>query len=332
MKKLELLYLSQKEVIDVGLTMKDAISIAESVFYEHGLKEFENPPKPGIHPLGDAFIHAMPGYLPRKNAGGIKWVSGFASNHKHGLPTITGIIVLNDMQTGLPVAVMDGGYITNVRTAAASAVAAKYLANPDARVLGIVGAGIQGRYHLLSLKEVLGNLEVARLFDINPEFSGRMLSLMGEQVPFRLEICNSIQEVFEGADVVLTATGHLDDRIFKEAWIERGALALPIHTRGWEKSALSQTDKFIVDDWQQFDSFVGGKAGYYAPLPEVYAQLGEIVVGNKAGRENPDERIIDFNVGIAIHDVAMASVVLKMAKEKGSGTILPFMEESLPLA
>lgn len=332
MKKLELLYLSQKEVIDVGLTMKEAISIVEGVFHEHGLQEFENPPKPGIHPLGDAFIHAMPGYLPRKNAGGIKWVSGFASNYKYGLPTITGIIVLNDMQTGLPLAVMDGGYITNVRTAAASAVAAKYLANPDATVLGIVGAGIQGRYHLLSLKEVLPDLEVARVFDINPEVCKRLVSLMGEQVPFKLKICSSAREVFEGADVALTATGYLDDRIFKETWVGKGSLVLPIHTRGWEKSALSQLDKFIVDDWQQFDSFVGGSNGYYAPLPELYAQLGEVVVGKKPGREKPDERIIDFNVGIAIHDVAMASTVLKMAKEKGSGTILPFMEENLPLA
>ncbi len=331
MKKLELLYLSQKEVIDVGLTMQDAISIVEGVFHEHGLKEFENPPKPGIHPSGDAFIHAMPGYLPRKNVGGIKWVSGFASNYKYGLPTITGIIVLNDMETGLPLAVMDGGYITNVRTAAASAVAAKYLANPEARVLGIVGAGIQGRYHLLSLKEVLPNLEVARVYDINPDVCQRLISLMSEQVPFQLQICNSPQEVLEGADVALTATGHLDDRIFKEAWIGKGTLVLPIHTRGWEQSALSQLDKLIVDDWQQFDSFVGGSNGYYAPLPGLYAQLGEIVVGNKPGRENPDERIIDFNVGIAIHDVAMASAVFKMAQESGSGTILPFMEENLPL-
>jgi ornithine cyclodeaminase/alanine dehydrogenase len=332
MKKIDILYLSQKEVIDVGLTMPYAISIVEDVLRDHGHKQFENPPKPGIHPLSDAFIHAMPAYLPRKKAGGIKWVSGFASNYKYDLPTIMGLIVLNDVKTGQPLAVMDGGYITNLRTAAVSAVAAKYLANKDARVLGIVGAGIQGRYHLLSMKEVLENLEVARVFDINPDVSQRLLSLMSERVPFKLEICNTIQEVFEGADVALTATGYLDDRIFKEAWIGKGTLVLPVHTRGWEKAALYQLDKFIVDDWQQFDSFVGGKDGYYAPLPQLYAQLGDIVVGEKLGRENPDERIIDFNVGIAIHDVAMASEVLTLARESGLGTVLPFMEENLPLA
>ena len=332
MKKIEFLYLSQKEVIDVGLTMQDAISIVEDVLKEHGLKEFENPPKPGIHPLSDAFIHAMPGYLPRKKAGGIKWVSGFASNYKYDLPTIMGLIVLNDVDTGQPLAVMDGGYITNLRTAAVSAVAAKYLANKDAKVLGIVGAGIQGRYHLLSLKEVLKEIEVARVFDINTDVAHKLLFLMDEQVPFKIETCHTVREAMEGADVILTATGHLDERIFKEAWVREGTLVLPVHTRGWEKSALNQVDKFIVDDWLQFNSFVGGTDGYYAPVPEAYAELGEIIIGRKPGRESRKERIIDFNVGIAIHDVAMASEVLKLAKEKDLGTILPFMEDNLPFA
>jgi len=332
MKKIEFLYLSQKEVIEVGLTMQDAISIVEDVLKEHGLKEFENPPKPGIHPLSDAFIHAMPGYLPRKKASGIKWVSGFASNYKYDLPTIMGLIVLNDVDTGQPLAVMDGGYITNLRTAAVSAVAAKYLANKDAKVLGIVGAGIQGRYHLLSLKEVLNEIEVARVFDINTDVAHKLLSLMSKQVPFKIEVCHTVREVMESADVILTATGHLDERIFKDAWVREGALVLPVHTRGWEKSALNQVDKFIVDDWLQFNSFVGGTDGYYAPLPEAYAELGEIVIGRKPGRESRNERIIDFNVGIAIHDVAMASEVLKLAKEKDLGTILPFMEDNLPFA
>jgi ornithine cyclodeaminase/alanine dehydrogenase len=312
--------------------MQDAISIVENVLKEHGLREFENPPKPGIHPLNDAFIHAMPAYLPRKKAAGIKWVSGFPSNYKYDLPTIMGLIVLNDVNTGQPVAVMDGGHITNMRTAAVSAVAAKYLANKDAKILGIVGAGIQGRFHLLSLKEVLNEIEVARVFDINTDVAHRLLSLMSEQVPFKIEACHSVREVMEGADVILTATGHLEERIFKEAWVGEGTLVLPVHTRGWEKSVLKQADKFIVDDWLQFNSFVGGTDGYYTPLPDAYAELGEIVIGKKPGRESRNERIIDFNVGIAIHDVAMASEVLKLAKEKDMGTILPFMEDNLPLA
>lgn len=332
MKNIDLLYLSQKEVIEVGLSMKDAISIVEEAFREHGLKQYENPPKPGIHPLSDAFIHAMPAYLPRKKASGMKWVSGFSGNYKYGLPTIMGLIVLNDVNTGQPLVVMDGSYITNLRTAAVSAVAANYLANKDAKVLGIVGAGIQGRYHLLSLQEVLPDIEVAKVYDTNAEASQRLITLINERAPFRVEQAQSIQDVMEGADVIVTATGHLDERLFKEKWVGKGTLALPIHTRGWEHRFLSKVDKLIVDDWAQFNSFVGGDDGYYAPLPDLYGQLGEIVVGQKAGRENREERIVNFNVGLAIHDVLMAAVILDRAKEKGLGTILPFMENNLPFA
>ncbi len=326
MKKIEFLYLSQKEVMEVGLTMKDTIAIVEDVLTEHGAGHFENPPKPGIHPQKDAFIHAMPGYLPRKKAGGLKWVSGFSGNYKYGLPSIMGLIVLNDVNTGQPLAVMDGGYITNMRTAAVSAVAAKFLAKKDAQVLGLVGAGIQGHFHLQSLMEVLPNLEAARIFDTNAEVLQALITAMQKELPFKLEAGQSIQEVMDEADIIVTATGHLNERIFKEKWIGAGALTLPVHSRGWERATLSLMDKFIVDDWQQFSHVQGGKDGYYAPLPDLFAELGEIVIGKKPGRENNNERIINFNFGMAIHDVSMASQVLAKAQQKGSGTMLPLIE------
>ncbi len=332
MEKIEFLYLSQKEVIEVGLTMKDVISIVEDVLKEHGHKQYENPPKPGIHPLKDSFLHAMPGYLPRKKAAGLKWVSGFSNNFNYGLPSIMGLIVLNDVNTGQPLAVMDGGYITAIRTAAVSGVAAKYLARKDTKVLGIVGAGVQGRYHLLSLKEILPEIEVVRVFDTNEKVLQQLISLMSEHVPFNIEACNSIQEVIEGADVIITATGHINERIFKEAWVNQGSLILPVHTRGWEKSTLSKVDKFIVDDWGQFSQVQGGGEGYYAPLPNLYAELGEIVVGKKPGRENSKEHIINFNFGMAIHDISMATQVLARAREKGLGTMLPLIEENIPFS
>jgi len=240
--------------------------------------------------------------------------------------------VLNDVQTGRPAAVMDGGYITALRTAAVSGVAAKFLARKDSKVLGIIGAGIQGRYNLLSMKEVLPGLKTVRVFDINATAVQRFVSLMSTRVPFSIQAGASMQDVIESADIVLTATGQLDEPIFKERWIQPGTLVLPVHTRGWEKSTLSKVDKFIVDDWQQFSHVMGGTDGYYAPLPELHAELGEVVVGKKPGRQNPDERIIDFNFGMAIHDILMGSRVLARATEQGLGTMLPLIEENIPLA
>jgi ornithine cyclodeaminase/alanine dehydrogenase len=326
MKTVEFLYLSQKDVVDVGLTMKNAISIVEEVLREHGLQEFENPPKPGIHTLKGAFIHAMPGFLPRKHTAGMKWVSGYSNNYQHRLPSIMGLIILNDPHTGQPIAVMDGGYITALRTAAASGVSAKYLAVKDASVLGIVGTGVQGRFHLLSLKEVLPGIKEIKIIDTNESILAEFISQAKEHGNFNIISCASAREVIEGTDVVVTATGHLEERVFKDGWVKKGALVLPVHTRGWEKSMLDKADKFIVDDWQQFNNALGGSDGYYAPLPELYAELGQIVVGQKPGRENSAERIVNLNFGMAIHDVLMASHVLKRAKAKGLGMMLTLLE------
>ncbi|MCD6537954.1 hypothetical protein J7L18_05025 [Candidatus Bathyarchaeota archaeon] len=103
----ELLYLCRRDVEDIGLTMKEIIDAVEDVFQEKGLGRVEMPPKPGIHPKWDAFIHAMPTYIPRLKLAGIKWVSGYPENYKLGLPYITGLLILNDPETGVPVCVMD---------------------------------------------------------------------------------------------------------------------------------------------------------------------------------------------------------------------------------
>ncbi len=331
MKKIEFLYLSQEEVIAVGLTMSKTISIIEDVLKEHGLRHFENPPKPGVHPRPDAFIHAMPGYLPRKGMAGLKWVSGYPGNPSHGLPNIMGLIVLNDVNTGQPTAMMDGAYITALRTAAASGVAARYLANHDAKVVGIVGAGVQGRYNLLALNEVLSGIQVARVIDTNESALQRFVESMSKIVPFQVEAGLTTEEVIKDADVVVIATGKLDKPVLKEKWIKAGALVLPVHSGGWEPQTLHKVDKFVVDDWMQFSQYINHNYKLYTPLPDLYTELGEIVTHKKPGRESKSERIIDFNFGLAIHDVAVASVVLARAGEKGLGTLLGLMDGESPL-
>ena len=326
MKAVEFLYLSQKDVVDVGLTMKDAISIVEAVLTEHGQQKFENPPKPGIHTLEGSFIHAMPGFLPRKKAAGMKWVSGYSDNFQFDLPSIMGLIVLNDIRTGQPLAVMDGGYITALRTAAVSGVSAKYLAAEDAGCLGIVGTVVQGRYNLLSLIEVLPGIEEIKIFDTNQTVLEGFITAAKEQPESKIITCASARDAIAGADVIVTATGHLEARVYEEKWVKDGALVLPVHTRGWEQALLNSVEKLIVDDWAQFNKALGGTDGYYSPLPELYAELGEVVVGKKPGRENSNERIINFNFGMAIHDVLMATEVLERARAKGIGMMLPLLE------
>jgi ornithine cyclodeaminase/alanine dehydrogenase-like protein (mu-crystallin family) len=331
MKKIEFIYLSQEDVAGVGLTMGDAISVVEAVFREHGLGRIENPPKPGIHPQPDAFIHAMPGYLSEKKAAGLKWVSRFSSNARHDIPAVMGLLVLNDVETGQPLALMDCRWITAVRTGCASAVAARFLARRGAEVVGIVGAGIQGRYNLLALKEVLPALKVVRVYDINPQAVEAYVSSMNKVLPFRVEAGESSRGVIEGADVVVTATGKLEKPIFQEKWVKEGALVLPVHHRGWENQVLHKVDKFVTDDWRQLWQAHEKVGGFHGPLPDPYAELGDIVLGNKPGREDDRERIVDFNYGLAVEDVAMAQEIFFRARERGLGTVLTLMEGDLPL-
>ncbi len=164
------------------------------------------------------------------------------------------------------------------------------------------------------------------VFDTNAEILKRFMALMAAQVPFGIEVCDSAQAVIEGAHVIVTATGHLEARIYKEKWLKDDVLILPVHTRGWEQAVLDLADKFIVDDWEQFNNAMGGEDGYYAPLPDLHAQLGEIVAGTKAGRAGGPERIVNINFGMAIQDVLMATRVLDKAREKGLGTMLPLIE------
>jgi ornithine cyclodeaminase/alanine dehydrogenase len=331
MKKIELLYLSQEDVVSVGMTMEETIRAVEDALREHGLGEFENPPKPGVHPK-NAFIHAMPGYLPRKKAAGLKWISSFSSNNALGLPPVMGLFILNDVRTGQPLAVMDCRWLTAMRTGAASAVAAKLLARKDPKVVGIVGAGVQGRYNLLALAAALPSIETVRVFDINSLTIEGFISALSTVLGLKIEIGKSAKEVIEGAQIVVTATGRLDKPIFKEKWVSEGALVLPVHHRGWENRTLHKADKFVTDDWRQLNQAHQEVAGFDGPLPDLYTELGEIITRKKPGRENEKERIIDFNYGLAIEDVAMAMEIYTRAKAQGLGTVLPLMEGELPYA
>lgn len=330
MKKIEFLYLSQEEVANLGITMAEVILAVEDVFREHGAKRIENPPKPGVHPRSDAFIHAMPGYLPNLKMVGMKWVSSFTSNYGLDMPAVMGVMILNDVDTGRPLAIMDCRWITAVRTGAASGVAAKYLARKDSAVAGIVGAGTQGRYNLLAISEVLPSLRHVKVYDINPKALEDFEYLLSQHTGLEIEKVISPEAAIQGSDVIVTATGKLDEPVYREKWVKPGALVLPVHHRGWENETLHKVDKFVCDDWQQLQNAHKEVGGFYGPLPALTAELGEIVLGAKPGRETPDERIIDFNYGLAIEDVAMAAIVYRRAMEKGRGVFLPLMEGEIP--
>jgi len=320
---LEVLYLSRKDVEKVGLSMAEIIETVEDSFREKGEGRVEVPPKPGIHPRPDSFIHAMPAYIPSMNAAGIKWVSGFPENYKRNLPYITGVIILNDPETGVPICIMDAAWVTAMRTGAATAVAAKYLARRDSKVFGIIGCGVEGRSNLEAIITAFEDLEEVRAYDINKDNLDRYVSEVKEKYDIRVMPADSPRKAVEGCDIVVTATPILKNPnpVIEASWFKDGGFACPIDFDSyWKPKAMHSMHKFCTDDKEQLIYYKS--VGYFKDIPKVYADLGEIVTGKKAGRESDSERIMSMNLGLAIEDMSTAVKIYEKAKRKGVGVWL----------
>ncbi|MBW1968469.1 MAG: ornithine cyclodeaminase family protein [Deltaproteobacteria bacterium] len=324
MKPNRLLYLSQEDVVSVGLTMTEIIETLEVAFREKGRGNTEMPPKPGIHPGGeDNFIHAMPAYIPALNAAGVKWVSGFPGNQKKGLPYITGLLILNDPETGIPISVMDCVWITAVRTGAATALSARHLARPESSVVGVLGCGVQGRTNLEALN-TLFPLKRVMAYDVNTEAVRGYADEIGSRLNLEVIPVGIPREAVTGCDIVVTAGPILKSphATIQTGWLDEGAFASLVDFDSyWHPDAMQAAAKFCTDDTPQLRQYQ--QMGYFQNIPEIHADLGELVTGQKPGRETSAERTLTANLGLAIDDMAVAPIIFHKAVEKELGTWLP---------
>ncbi len=324
-KMRKILYLSYDDVCSIGLSMAQIVDIAEKVFLEKGHGRYEMPPKPGIHPAPDAFIHAMPSYLHGMQAAGMKWVSGFPENQKKNLPYISGLLILNDPETGIPIAVMDCTWITAMRTGAATAVAAKYCARSDSEVLAIIACGVQGRTNLEALSVVCPRLKIVRAYDINKESQELFIREMRERFPLlQIESVDNPRDAVKDADIIVTSGPILKhpSPVIEASWIPAGVFASPVDFDSyWKGEALLKADRFLTDDSAQL--FYYQSQGYFKVLPAEVIELHDVVTGKIEGRQGPDERIISMNLGISLLDMGTARTIYEKAIELGKGTELP---------
>ena len=321
--KTTLLYLSRADVESIGVSMAEIIDALDRMFVEKGEGRVEMPPKPGIHTRQDAFIHAMPAYIPSLQSAGIKWISGYPENQKKGLPYITGVLILNDPDTGIPIAVMDATWITARRTGAATGVAAKYLAREDSSIVGIIACGVQGRSNLEALS-CLFKIEKVKAFDIRREVAERYAREMAEVAGADIEVVKTPKEAVIDSDLVVTSGPILKTPhpVIEAGWLAEGAFASPVDFDSyWRGDALRQADKLATDDVKQMEFY--REAGYFKETPPPFADLGEIAAGLKPGRERADERTISINLGLALDDMATAIVLYMKAVERGIGVELP---------
>jgi ornithine cyclodeaminase/alanine dehydrogenase-like protein (mu-crystallin family) len=332
----QVLYLSRADVETVNLPMQKIIELLETAFREKGNGKVEMPPKPGIHTMPDAFIHAMPAYIPAmrsagikwvsgypENYKGIKWVSGYPENYKRELPYITGLLILNDPETGVPYAIMDCIWITAMRTGAASALSAKYLARPESTTAGILACGVQGRTNLEALACQFP-IQRAYAYDIFPAVQERFIADMKARFNFEIIGVKEPKQAVVESDLVVTSGPILKHPTpaIEQDWLRPGAFGSAVDFDSyWTDTALAQIDRISTDDHEQFQYYKS--VGYFQQTPAPYADLGELVAGLKPGRKDEKERTLAINLGLGLDDMAIAPEIYRRAREKGLGTWLP---------
>jgi ornithine cyclodeaminase/alanine dehydrogenase-like protein (mu-crystallin family) len=316
----KVLYLSHADVAAINLAMAEIIDAVEFALVEKAHGRTDLPPKHWIPTSNRRFFSAMTSSVPASGSVVCKWQSGSTDNAALGLPYLTGLLMLNDIETGLIVAVMDSTWITSKRTAAASAVAVRHLANPGTEVLGIIGCGLQGRIHVEAILAVCPELQTVRAYDIVPEVLSKYALEIHQTYGLDVVACSNAREVAAGAQVVVTG-GIIEpdtERVMEPGWLERGALGIAIdYDCYWKPSAMQTVDGFFTDDVGQMEHLK--EYGYFVEAPAATAELGAVAAGLNNGRGSSDEILLTMNMGVAVEDVVMARRVYGQAREADAG-------------
>ena len=311
-------YLSRADVEAVGLTSPEVVDILEGAFRDKRAGDVEMPPKVGVHPREDAFIHAMPAYLAGVDAVGLKWVAGYPSNQPLGIPYIHGLFVLSDAATGRPLAVMDATWITEVRTAAASILGIRALAERPIESMGILGCGRQGHVHLELAEQVFPSLERVALFDRHQE---RADALAAAHLNLEFQVASAAEEIAAGADVIVTTAAIVrqPERPLRRAHLKDATVACAVDFDATlSEDLFEDAATFVVDDLAQYRYY--RQQGYFAGYPPEATELADVLADDAP---RPRGLSVYVPLGIALEDVAVAAEVNRRAADAGLGRELP---------
>jgi ornithine cyclodeaminase len=290
--------------------------------------------EPRMHLVPDqkfnGHFNVLRGYVAPLHVAGVKIVGDFVDNYKRGLPSEMALLNLFDPTTGMPVAILDATAITDMRTGALTALGAKYLGPRGARVLGHVGARGTAYWNVRLLDRVCNFAEIrvhSRRSESRNAFAERLSADLGK----RVVAVDSWQQCLEGADIMVEASRlERPEPLFRTAWIKTGALVIPYGTMSAVELSLTDVmDKMVIDDWGQ------ARAGRFGALrahvdagklseATLYAELCEIAVGRKPGRERDDETILFWHRGLSLSDIALGHAMLEKARRLGIGQQLRF--------
>ncbi len=324
---LDLTWLSEQDVERVGLGNDEILAAVESALLAQAAGEAVLEPRVHLEPDPSVKGHfnVLRAAVAPLGLAGVKIVGDYVENYRLGLPSELGLLCLFDAGTGAPVAVIAAAALTDMRTGALTALGARHLARPGARVLGHVGARGTAYWNVRLLDHLFDFAEI-RVHSRRPEsreaFAARLTAELGKPV----RATGSWEECLGGADVLVEASRlEQPEPHFRTEWVEPGALVIPYGTMSAVELSLTDVmDKVVVDDWGQ------ARAGQLGALrahvdsgrlseATLYAELAELVAGQKPGRESDEERILFWHRGLGSSDVALGHALLERARELGLG-------------
>jgi ornithine cyclodeaminase/alanine dehydrogenase-like protein (mu-crystallin family) len=311
------------------VSLDDLIAAMETALVRFSAGEVVQPVR-SVLTVGaqKAYFGVMPAYVAAPAQLGAKLVTVFGANVAKGLPSHLATILLLDPETGALVAIMDGRYVTEARTAAVSAVSARHLARPEAATLTILGTGVQARSHLEALA-LVRRLQDVRVWSPQSASRERFVADMAGHVAAPLRAANTAREAVDGADLVVLATSS-PTPVIEDAWVAAGTHVMSVGACRPDQRemdpALVARGRLVVDSRaaalvEAGDIVQGIREGRFTDR-HVTAELGEVVAGRVTVRRSADEVTIFKSLGMAVEDVAAADLVYRRALETGAGTEL----------
>lgn len=339
-RSVKFIYLQQEEVISCGgLDMPRLIDAIEQAYLLHEQGQTIEPDASLIRWAGaqGKRILSHPAWVGGKvGMAGIKWIPSNPENpSKRGMPRASALIILNDDETGYPLAVMDGTVISAARTGAATGVGARYLARPDSRTAAIIGSGPISRPQIMALKEVLPSIQDVSIFDLSVERAEALAAEMRARYPgTTFSIAASAEAAVRPADVVVTATSGVSlERAYLEAdWLKEGVFLSTVASNDSKLEVVAQADKLVMTNLEELDNpvwLIGWAVENGVRSREEFVSLGSIIAGENPGRESDQERIFFNPGGMGIEDVAAAAQVYRNALDRGIGRELELWREPL---
>ena len=328
--------ITQSDLFRAGcFDVPNAIETIENAFWEkeHGRVILPNKVAQVFDQTTQSRINCLPAAVG--NIYGMKWVSVFPMNpQKYGLANLSAVILLSRLDNGFPVAFMEGTLCSNLRTAGVGAVAAKYLAKADCHSIGFIGAGEQAKAHFLTMMAVRPGIRECRISSRTPKSELRFAEQMRKFYPDVNFICCSgdYEKAVRGADIIITAISG-QETILKADWISPGAFYCHVAGLEDEFAVAQKASKIVVDDWDVVKHRTQTISQMYQQGllqdSDIYANLADIITGQKNGRENEQEFIYFNSVGLSFLDIALATSMYRKVEMAGLGQDLQMQEKSM---